>query len=90
MNKWLTSIGVTLLIIAVILISPLSDYLPIDFWGTLNRAINNILSSESKHVYYKVVPTTEESRNIHIYVLVALGVIFVVLGKVYTQKPEKK
>ena len=84
MNKWLTTIGIALLVISVALVTPLKDYLPVDFWQTLSGAMGS--GSGTKNEYYKVVPTTEAQSNIHIYVLITLGIIFVGLGMVFKPK----
>lgn len=70
MNKWLTAIGITLLVFSVVLVTPLKDYLPVDFWQTFSGIFGS--GSGTNNEYHKVVPANEVQSNIHIYVLVAL------------------
>jgi len=90
MNNWLIRIGITLIVIAVALISPLKNYLPVDWWPSLVGSVGSMFDSGPKHEYFKVVPATEVPSYVHIYVLIALGIFLVAFGKFYKPKVEKQ
>ena len=90
MNKWLTRIGITLIVIALVLVSPLMDFVPVDWRLLLVDAVDSILGKEQKHVYFKLVATEKESNNFYIYALITIGIILLAFGKFYKPKAEKQ
>jgi hypothetical protein len=87
MRYWILRIGLVLIAIGVILLSPISGLLPVDFWGE----VQNLLSSDSasSSTYYRLVPTKssqlmdfsiiESSQLIGVAVL-GFGLILLTIG----------
>lgn len=71
MADCLFRIGVLVTVIGAILLSPLSDFLPVDFWGWLRGLFQSDRSSE----YLRVVPT--QNSNLLEYVLIGVGLVLV-------------
>ena len=80
MNKWFVKIGVTLIVVALISVSPIMDLLPVDWWYTLSR----LFSREGEVVYMKVVPSTPDYTAT--IILGAIGLCLVIFGKIFENK----
>ena len=74
MSYWALRIGLTLIVIGLILLSPIGDFLPVDFWPRLkNFFFPDPLSS--KDFVFRFVPG-EQSRTLE-FALIGVGILFV-------------
>ena len=55
MRYWILRIGILLIAIGVILLSPIADLLPVDFWSEAQNLFSS--DSASSSTYYHLVPT---------------------------------
>jgi hypothetical protein len=87
MRYWILRIGIVLIAIGVILLSPIADLLPINFWGE----VKSLFSSDSAKAsnYYRLVPTTSnqltdfsfiESGQLIGVTILGLGLILFTIG----------
>jgi hypothetical protein len=76
MNDWILRIGLAFIAVGLVLLSPLTDFLPVDFWQRARSLFSSDPSSE--HPYYRVVPG-QPSRAIE-FVLIGVGLLFVVVS----------
>ena len=74
MSYWALRIGLALVGIGLILLSPVGDLLPVDFWFKLKTFFSDS-SSSSEHIFFRVVPG-EPSRTLE-FILIALGLVLV-------------
>ncbi len=72
MSEWVIGFGIALVVIGLVLLSPLGDLLPVDFW----RTVSSMFSASSK--YMRVVPG--EENNLPKFALVAIGLATVACG----------
>ena len=84
MNKWFVRIGVTLIVVALISVSPIMDLLPVDWWYRLSH----FFSQEGEVVYMKVVPSGPD--YISTVIVGAIGLILIIIGKVSESKQSTK
>jgi len=74
--KWLTKVGMGLMFVNLLLISPLVELLPVEVWVQ----INSFLRGENTPDYYKITASTDElTAN---YLLLITGLIFVISARV--------
>lgn len=66
-------IGITFLVVGLFLLSPLADFLPIDFWSQLKQLV--VEEKDSKIVYIRVVKG--EPSKIFQLALTATGVALI-------------
>ena len=73
MNDWTLRVGLACIAVGLVLLSPLADFLPVDFWQRARSLFSSSQSSE--HFYYRVVPG-QPSRTIE-FVLIGVGLLLV-------------
>jgi hypothetical protein len=81
MSFWILCLGVAFVVIGLVLLSPLGNLLPIDFW----LGLENLFSSgshASEHLYYRMAPG-EPSRTLE-FLLIGIGALLV-LGSLYLE-----
>ena len=76
--KWLSRLGYMLIATGALLLSPLSDLLPVDLWGTLAS------QSSGSHQYMRVVSV--ESSWVLEAALIATGILLVLVVAVFRAK----
>jgi hypothetical protein len=82
MSQWNIAIGYALLVLGLVMLSPLSDLLPVDLWYSLKSLV-----SAEEVPYQRVVST---SRSEAPFVVTALlGLILVVLGKTSSSRRKE-
>jgi hypothetical protein len=74
MASWLFKVGIFIAAIGVFLLSPLTDFLPVDFWNSL---INFFLPNRP-HVYWRIVPT--QDSNVFELVLLGIGLALIIIS----------
>jgi hypothetical protein len=87
MRYWILRIGIALVAIGAILLSPIADFLPVDFWGE----VQNLFSStpENPSNYYRL----ESSKSNHLvdfsiiessqligFTITSLGLLLLIIG----------
>lgn len=76
MSYWAIRIGIAFIILGGILLSPISDFLPVDFWVRLQSIF--FPSSSSTRGYLRVVPL--EPNNTLELTLIGLGLLLIAIG----------
>ena len=84
MNKWLVRVGISLIVVALISVSPIVDLLPVDWWYSLSR----VFSEEGEVTYFKVVSSTPNYTPQ--IILAVAGISLVFIGKLTKSKVSKK
>jgi hypothetical protein len=74
MSLWMLRIGIALAVVGLVLLSPLGDLLPVNFWPSLKSLFKSgYLPADP--VFYRVVPG-EQSRVVE-FALIGLGLALV-------------
>lgn len=71
MTNWLFWIGVVVTGLGAFLLSPLADFLPVDFWGMLM----GVFGSNRPSQFFRVVPS--ENSNVLEFALLGVGLVLV-------------
>ena len=74
MSYWALRIGLAFVGIGLILLSPVGDLLPVDFWFRLKNIFSDS-SSPSEHMFFRVVPG-EPSRTLE-FAFIGFGLVLV-------------
>ena len=82
MRNWILRIGLVLIAIGMILLSPIADLLPVDFWGE----VQNLFSSDSasSSTYYRIVPS--ESSQFFEFTIIGIGLLMVLIALYFGPK----
>jgi hypothetical protein len=83
MSYWALRIGLALVAIGLILLSPVGDLLPVDFWFRLKNIFSDS-SSSSEHMVFRFVPG-ESSRTLE-FVLIGVGLVLVAFALYFGAK----
>lgn len=74
MRLWTLRVGIVLSVAGLLLLTPLADLLPFDFWSRL-KSLFRSGSAPFEHVFYRLVPG-EPSRIIE-FALIGIGLALV-------------
>lgn len=74
MAEWLFRVGLVVAGIGILLLSPLSDLLPVDLW----LWAKGLFQPNGTHMYLMVVPSS--SSNVFEYSLVVVGIALTLVG----------
>jgi hypothetical protein len=73
MSYWVLRIGLSLIAAGLVLLSPIADLLPVDFWPSLKGLFLPESPSSIQHIYFRVV--LGEPSHFFEYALVASGIL---------------
>ena len=74
MSKWTTRIGYFLIVVGLAMLTPIGDFVPVDFWH----------SPGNDSAYLKVVPVSRTHETE--IVLIGIGLVLIILGKVVSRE----
>jgi len=83
MSKWLLRVGISLVVAALISVSPILDLLPVGGWYSLIH----LFSRNGEGVFYKVVPASSDYTTT--IILAATGISLIIIGKLSKTKIVK-
>lgn len=75
LSRWTLRIGLALIATALLLLSPVPDFLPVDLWGSVKDLFSE---SPSQHAYVRVVRSS--SSRIVEFSLMGIGFLFVAVA----------
>lgn len=78
MSYWLLRIGIAFVVVGLVLLSPIADALPVDFWSKLKGLFLSGTSSSSQHQFFRVVPG--EPNHLGEFGIIAIGLLLVALS----------
>jgi hypothetical protein len=70
-SRWAVSVGVALLVLGAVLLSPLADFLPIELWVAPGKG-----TGSTGHTFFRVVPEQTD----HVSLVVVAGAVSIAVG----------